>query len=302
MGMRFHVSEHDEFLLSQLLDGDLPEPEAVVLRTRLENEPALRRAFEELSEVNRLMQARRADPPVVDYDRFHSVLMQQLGGGASGVSPDDEFLLSRLLDGDLADDERELVLRRLEAEPALRECHDSLKRVDQALVQHRTPMPAVKYGRFHRQLMKQVRAEAGRTGRLLRFPVWARLAAPLAAAAAIALVVWLQPGLRPEPTSPVEPQSGGSEWVDAQPAASEPLVVAFNRPASSSGMLAVNVGKPSTSNLQDQTVRVTFARSVDIAETVQRIDAEQAQRPSRRAFVAANSPTFEEASLSEDLF
>lgn len=300
--MRFHVSEHDEFLLSQLLDGDLPEPEAVILRTRLENEPALRRAFEELSEVNRLVQARRADQPAVDYDRFHSLLMQRLEVGSSEASPDDEFLLSRLLDGDLAHDEREVVLRRLEAEPALRECHDWLKRVDQALVQHRTPMPAVDYGRFHRKLMKQVRAEARGAGGLPRFPVWARLAAPLAAAAAIALVVWLQPGLRPEPPSPTEPRSGGSEWVDAQPAASEPLVVAINRPASSSGMLAVNVGKPSTSNPQAQTVRVTFARSVDIAETVQRIDAEQAQRPSRRAFVAANPPSFEVASLSEDLF
>jgi hypothetical protein len=87
----------------------------------------------------------------------------------------------------------------------------------------------------------------------------------------------------------------------------EPMVVVVMNaysPAEAPGAMAIElVDKPTTANTQTRTIQVSYARSADIAETVERIDAERAQRPSRRSFAAANTrPTLHAASLSGDLF
>lgn len=84
------IDENDEFLLSQLLDGDLPADEADALRLRMDTEPALREAFEQLARVNQLLVRRREDQPEVDWDRFHERVMasvQQEKPSRPGIIP-----------------------------------------------------------------------------------------------------------------------------------------------------------------------------------------------------------------------
>lgn len=69
------ISEHDEFLLSQLLDGDLPDEQARVVRARMEREPALREAFETLARVDTLLTRQRAVVHRVDLADLHRSVM-----------------------------------------------------------------------------------------------------------------------------------------------------------------------------------------------------------------------------------
>ncbi len=62
--MMSDVTERDEFLLSQLLDGDLPPVEADALRERMARDPALREAYESLARVNAAIERQRDDQPV----------------------------------------------------------------------------------------------------------------------------------------------------------------------------------------------------------------------------------------------
>jgi len=326
-GMRDHVSERDEFLLSQLLDGDLPEAEAAALRVRLENESALCSAYAVLCRVDALVRARAADQPSVDYERFHEIVMQRLSAAAP-VSEDDEYLLSRLLDGELEGEARSSLLARLEVEPALRGCYESLQRVNAALLERRADVPVVDYGRLHERVMAEVRAESRRAARTLRFPMWARIAAPLAAAAAIALVVWLQPGRLPMSvdslgqTEIAHLDNGAVDGEDSTALADagevrgdavgdtivdvpvEPVVVVMTRApraSSGAGTLAIQVSRPVAAASPGETIQVSYARSPDIAQAVQKVDSERAQQPARKIFIASAKPLPAEI-LAGDLF
>lgn len=337
--MHDHVNEHDEFLLSQLLDGDLPETQAALLRARLETEPALRRAFEVLSRVDRLVRSHRHELPEVAYTRFHNVFMQRLAvegravdaraadaevslaeeviaDAGCEVSEQDEFVLSQLLDGGLAGAQQDLIVQRMAAEPALQAAFDALARVDTALDRHRSPVPAVDYDRFHTQVMKQIRAEAGKTARTLRFPVWARFAAPLAAAAAIAMVVWMQPGLRQDRPTPgfgdvlvqqdPTPDPGSMIAVLPPDAPAEPVVVVMTHApgsAASRGEIAIEFGKLASAERPVEAIQVSFNRSADIAGAVQQGDDERARQPARRVFVASANPSYTvQTGLTGELF
>ncbi|MGQ9651417.1 MAG: hypothetical protein ACUVXJ_15015 [Phycisphaerae bacterium] len=65
------ISEHDEFLLSRLLDNDLSPAEAETLRRRIEDEPDLGRAFATMTRLDGLLKQRRADVPRVNWKTFH---------------------------------------------------------------------------------------------------------------------------------------------------------------------------------------------------------------------------------------
>lgn len=309
--MSLQVSEHDEFLLSQLLDGELTAEQAADLHVRLRQEPALARAFEGLRRVDDLVKARRAVQPAVDYDRFHERFMARLATENTAVSEEDELLLNRLIDSELTPEDEALVLRRLAHEPALRVVYESLVRVNAALVQRRADVLAVDYGQFHRQVMNQVRQEAGRTARVVRFPTWARLAAPLAAAAAIALSVWLHPGWR-QSSEPVNiaiaekrDQSVGPALAELPPAEPQPVaMVRTNAPvARPAGVIEVTVGKPAADDDGLAAMHVTVTVSDELAEEVRKVDDERARQPSRKVFFAAATPADTSAvALTGDLF
>ncbi|NLX13922.1 MAG: hypothetical protein GXY44_09765 [Phycisphaerales bacterium] len=72
------INEQDEFLLSQLLDGDLPAEQAEELHRRMELEPELRQVYAQLSEVNESLTGRRADQPVMQWDAFRREIMDSI--------------------------------------------------------------------------------------------------------------------------------------------------------------------------------------------------------------------------------
>jgi anti-sigma factor RsiW len=305
--MRPDVSEHDEFLLSLLLDGGLDEGEAEALRLRLEREPALRRAYDSLRGVDDLLQGRRGDQPAVDLDAFHSTFMDRL------AAERDEVLLGRLLDGELGGEEVARLRRRLEAEPALQACYRRLSRLHGALVERRADRPAVDYERFHRRVMKRIRAEVPSTGRVIRFPVWTRVAAVVAAAAAIMLAVWVQPGrLQPRTGGPgpeegvarVEP-SPGSESVEPE-APAEPVILARAEipQVRDSGELSVEIARPDLPTAEaDRKIQVSYSRSAEIADAVRQGDDERAkQAPVKVFFVSASAGPARSAAGAGDLF
>jgi anti-sigma factor RsiW len=68
--MSIQITEHDEFLLSQLLDDQLTAAEAETLRARMTREPALRAAYEEFVALDRVLQQRAGDQPAVSSEAF----------------------------------------------------------------------------------------------------------------------------------------------------------------------------------------------------------------------------------------
>ncbi len=71
------IDEHNEFLLSQLIDGDLPADQAAALRERLTREPALQEAYEALTQVDRLLVGQTRTLPQVDWRRFQARVMER---------------------------------------------------------------------------------------------------------------------------------------------------------------------------------------------------------------------------------
>jgi hypothetical protein len=129
------------------------------------------------------------------------------------INEQDEFLLGELLDGNLPEAEAQALRERLEREPALRSAYDEIRRLNDLLTARRADQPVVDWDRFHRQVMEAVDAEPVAAPSVIRFPMWARVAVPLAAAAAVALVVTLyDPGTQEvvvEYVQPGEPTSAG---------------------------------------------------------------------------------------------
>lgn len=291
------ISEQDEFLLSQLVDGDMPAEQAAALRERLVAEPVLRECFEAMYRVNEALKARRADQPTINIELFHDRLMQQVAESVS-VSEQDEFLVGQFLDGELRSDERRSLEERLKAEPALRQCNDELERLNTAFAEMRLVRPAVDYAHFHEQLMDRIAAEERPVRAPIRFPIWMRIATPIAVAASIALVVLLQPV-----HTPVQPGPSGTgqpivadirKPVVPETPADEPLIVVVARNAASldeSRPMDIQVGRPGGSGLESTGIQVSYTRNTQLADAIRDADSELASRPARKVFFTAVSVT-----------
>jgi len=200
------------------------------------------------------------------------------------VSEQDEFLLSRLMDDDLPADQAQALRERMAREPALGEVFAALTRVDELVARRKADQPCVDYGRFHAELMDAVRAEPARSRpartRLIRFPGWLRIGVPLAAAAMIALVIWVQPGII------------GIHVVDSGSPAAQ---VARNAPANSNGALAagqiaVRFNRPELgANMAQPARQITYARSNELDQAIREQDQAKRQRPSRYLVFASSS-------------
>jgi len=243
--MTQRISEHDQYLLSRLLDGDLPAEEADGLRVRLEREPELNEVFEEFQQINRALMARRADQADVDFDTFHADVMEAVEAERAGA------------------DEADTV-------------HSG-------------------------------------SGRILRFPGWFKTALPVAAAAAIALVVTLSDRLGPAPDrrdgtsdSPLAVEKSGqdrrngnagqiardpeSEAKSGSGESSMMVSVAANRNRDP-GSMVVRFNRPAgTPSSEQHVVRVNFQRSASLAQQMQQQDRAEKNRPS----IAAATPIADE--------
>lgn len=183
------------------------------------------------------------------------------------IDEQDEFLLSRLLDNDLAAEEASALQARLEREPQLRQAYAAMTRLDTLLMARRADQPQVDWTRFHREVMDQVEAEAVRPI-TIRLAHYLRVAVPLAAAAAIALVVILWPRGSGGPIPP----KGGPTGV--QIALNEPTAPTNVAPGAS-----IEYHRPGSIGADDE-IRVSFARSDEVTREYQLEDAQSRSRES----------------------
>ena len=183
------------------------------------------------------------------------------------ISDNDAFLLSELLDGNLPADQAAVLRRRLEREPALRAAFESLAHVDALLEGRQADRPVVDWPRFREEVMDAVRAKRLAPPAIIRLARWMRVGVPLAAAAAIALLVTLHKS-GPETGEP-EAASGPGPVVAVAPSgdAAATMIVRFKRPS---------FGKRAEGGV----IQVTFAQSAQLAEATQQQDRANRERPS----------------------
>jgi len=179
----------------------------------------------------------------------------------------DEFLLNRLLDGDLSNAEAATLEERLASEPELRAMLDAMTRVDNLLAERRSDQPDVDWTRFHAQVMDQVSSESLPSDRVLRFPTWLRVAVPIAVAASIALVITL----RQQPKD-----------MSQSPAPS--MRVAYRMPAlSAAGKLVVEYNRQPPRVDRDrmgrQSIQISYVQSDELQETIEKYDKARVNRP-----------------------
>lgn len=297
--MKSRINEHDEFLLSQLMDGDLPVDQAASLRKRLAEEPELRLFYESLCRVDRMLKSQSSRRLDIDLGSFHQGLMHKLADEVP-VSEQDEYLLGQLLDGELNPADEANIRKRLKTEPALHQRYTELNSLDAAMAQLGSRQPSVDYGHFHQQLMDRVATESQQTrGVLIRFPLWLRITAPIAVAASILLAVLLQPmgtTVQPGPsigTHEFAANTAQSHTQEASPALLTVVVATPSRVrADAPEALDIQVSRPSAQPEADG-IQVSYARDTQIAEAIRQADTEQANRPSRKVFftAVAVSPT-----------
>ncbi|MBP7933010.1 MAG: hypothetical protein KA354_00060 [Phycisphaerae bacterium] len=189
----------------------------------------------------------------------------------------DELLLSRLLDGDLTEPEEIELAARLEREPELRASRDALARLNQALVARRQDVPNVDWARFRSRVMDSVETQSS-AARLIRFPRWLRVTAPLAAAAVLALVILAS---RPP---------GSVTHHNRKPAE----VVTLGAPHhGQGGVLLVQYDRPAATmsppTAQASVVQVNYVQSAELQEATRRIDKARENQPSWRVYTAHGS-------------
>lgn len=104
---------------------------------------------------------------------------------------DPEFLISRALDGDATPQELRELEARTKSDPDLQREHESYRKLDDLLDRWAADDPRVDWTKLHATVMAEarLRADAARRQRLMF-----RIAGPLAAAAAVLMLVW--PGTR----------------------------------------------------------------------------------------------------------
>lgn len=208
------------------------------------------------------------------------------------INEQDEFLLSRLLDGDLPAEQDEALRRRMERDPELRRVYAQLAGVDKLLAGRRTDRPEVQWGAFRREIMDRVRRQDTR-GRVIRLASWLRVGVPLAAAASIALAVFVyqyrsareQPvGDRPVTVvvhDPVRDQAPSTATEE------EPVVI-FHRPAAlaATARLTAHTETGARTSPADE-IEVIFEKSPELTEQYRQRDQMLRGSPSMQYHVGS---------------
>jgi len=210
------------------------------------------------------------------------------------VSEHDEFLLSQLLDGDLPPDEATALHDRMEREPALRDAFASLARVNAALERRRRDRPEIDWGKFHANVMDAVEAEAASPPAAIRWVRWIRIGVPLAAAAAIVLLVSVDP-FGPETAEPGRKPGGGPVLNDGQ---GGQLVVQIERPGPGETQEtgAIEVAFTRAARLEpggvegsDEAIQVAFLQSERLQEAIEKEDEANRRRTGIVIAIASSS-------------
>jgi len=193
------------------------------------------------------------------------------------IGEQDEMLLNRLLDEELPADEAALLRRRIEQEPALRSVWERLTRIEGLLRARRADACDLNWAGFRASVMNRVEAEAAPVRRELRFPWWLGAAVPLAAAAAVAIVVVLRAPYAER--KPATANSGDLRVVFHGPTSGTPegsLVVTYHRPARAADREAAAAPGP---------MQVAYMRSSELEEQIRKADMVQDDRPSSHLYI-----------------
>lgn len=210
------------------------------------------------------------------------------------LSEQDEFLLSRLIDGDLSPEEITALQARLAREPALRETLDQLQRLNGALLTQRAAQPRVNLALLHADIMREV--ESSQSPAIIRFPLWTRAAGLIAAAAAIVLMFTVfRPAGAPRIESPTQlaqaPPSPTNIPSAVPPGAANP----GKGPAPTAITLAANPDIPSDnvhvkfnrpSPARSSGIKISYVRSDVLANAMKARDTERQNRPTVSVMVA----------------
>ncbi|MHC4443839.1 MAG: anti-sigma factor family protein [Planctomycetota bacterium] len=175
------------------------------------------------------------------------------------TSEKDEFLLNRLLDGDLTQQQAEQLRQRIQKEPALREAYQAYVRINSSLEQRKQDRPTVDWLRFHNAIMQSIKDQPARH-KTISISKWLMVGAPLAAAAAIALLITFYQG--PTTVSPNGKDSSNTHVVVGIPHESkaDKIVIRYNRPTRLSEKRATGA------------IKVKYGRSTEMAEAVREVD------------------------------
>ncbi|MFQ5429463.1 MAG: hypothetical protein ACE5E1_04050 [Phycisphaerae bacterium] len=178
-------TDHLEQLLSRLPDGDLTPAEHATVRRALADDPGLAAVAKQYERLHLRLRAYRPLPGDVDWRAFSTRV-------ADGV--EDEWAEQASSDLDRAIDPAVAgATAPVASGPRLNPVAESYRGVEDALQDWARPLPQVDWAAFHARVSDAVRAEAAsaRAGQPVRG--LRRWVTPVAAAAAVALVVW---GLR----------------------------------------------------------------------------------------------------------
>jgi anti-sigma factor RsiW len=176
-----------EFAISRFLDGDLPPEQRSELLDRLRTDPQAQRLFDE----HRALQAAMASTalPAVRWDRLAqsiaSAVAGEVGSSPAGTAPADDALelaILQDLDGELPDEQRGDLERRLAAEPAARRLLQQHRALD-VILKHAWPLPHVDYDRLQELISRSIADSA--VGWRYSIPWLLSRAVPIAAAAVL---------------------------------------------------------------------------------------------------------------------
>jgi len=204
------------------------------------------------------------------------------------IDEHDEFLLSRLLDGDLTGAEAAALRERIAHEPALREAYESLARVDRFLVGQTRALPDVDWRRFQARLMNRIESHR-QPARVIRLPRWARVTMPFAVAAAVAWMLWLAvpPPVTGPSSEPIEIVYHSPQPQGRTDTSQDTLLVQFDR----AGTSAVGADRPG--------LHVAFPRSTELAQEIRRADEARESLSSWHLFMV-NTPEEGEPGFLDD--
>ncbi len=214
------------------------------------------------------------------------------------INEQDEFLLSRLLDGDLPAEQADALRQRMEREPELRQVYAQLTGMDKLLAGRRSDRPTLSWDTFRHEIMDQVRRQGAR-GRVIRLANWLRVGVPLAAAASIVLAILVYQN-RPAGEQPAGGGTAGvavHEQKSASPKDDAPLVI-FHRPKLMAS--ARPVGRTETGASRESStgeIRVTFEKSPELTEQYHQRDQMLRSSPSIQYHV--ESPTVAPPAVDE---
>lgn len=207
------------------------------------------------------------------------------------ISEHDDFLLSRLVDDDLSAEEAAALHARIEREPDLRTAYQAMTRLDSLLTARRADQPAIDWERFHRRVMEKIETEAliaAARPATFRIADYLRFALPLAAAAAIALMVWAWPRGGPIAANTGKANRPGSGLVQAT----------HPKPApAQEGFIAVIYDDPKQHTVMGETeTQVSYAQSEELQNEFRQKDEAARNKESSHWYMAGNPRKARESS------